>query len=196
MMNNISLMGWLHTIACLIALCAGAYVLSASKGTPRHRKLGWWYVGAMVALNLSVLTVYSHDFVPGRPPGPGNFGFFHWLTIVTLLTTVLAVVAGMRQRGSRFWAHTHAQAMLFSYYMLVGGLINELIVRVVPLRAWIVRTFPHPVNPAANPAVGMVQLAAMLLWLALVVRFAVKVTRMTRRWSRPATAPSRAGATF
>jgi hypothetical protein len=45
-------------------------------------------------------------------------------------------------------------------------------------------------NPAANPAVGMVQFAAMLLWLALVVRFAVKVTRMTRRWSRSPTALS------
>jgi uncharacterized membrane protein len=177
---NISAMGWIHTIACLIALAAGGYVLAGRKGTRRHRRIGWWYVMSMLVLNLSILAVYNFDIVPGAGQGPGRFGIFHWMTLATLLATVLAVIGAVRQRHSRVWAHVHAQAMLFSYYMLVGGLINELAVRILPLRATVMQVSPHASNPAQTLPVQMAQSLGILVWLVLIVVFTIQVERRPR----------------
>ena len=180
LISNISLLGWVHTIACLIALGAGAYLLTARKGTRRHRRLGWWYAGSMLVLNLSILAVYTFDIVPGKGPQPGSFGIFHWMAVATLAATVLAVIGAVRQRRSRAWAHVHAQSMLFSYYMLAGGLINELVVRILPLRALVTRISPHAANPAFSAPAQRAQSLVMLLWLLLAVTFAIQVERRKR----------------
>jgi uncharacterized membrane protein len=178
---NISLIGWLHTIACLIALPAGAYVLAARKGTSTHRLWGWWYVGAMVALNLSAFFIYRFDIVPGRGVGPGRFGIFHWSAVAALASVVIAVFAAIRQRRNVVWAHVHAQAMLGSYYGLIGGLINEMFARIAPLRALALQLTPGAGNITRTALVGMVQGGAMLAWFALAALFFLQVAKMHRR---------------
>ena len=182
MLSNISLIGWLHTIACLIALGAGLYVFAAPKGTRRHRRLGWWYVGAMVVLNLSVFVIYRFDIQPGTPPhtGPGIFGIFHWFAVAALASTVLAAFAATRQRGSLTWAHIHAQAMLGSYYGLIGGFINEMFARILPLRALALSLSPHAANITQTMLARTVQSTAMLAWLGFALYFAFAVARRHR----------------
>ena len=182
MLSNISAIGWLHTGACLIALVTGLYVLMARKGTRRHRQLGWWYVGSMLVLNLSVFVIYRFDSALGRPQhtGPGIFSIFHWFAVLALASTLLAVFAAIRQRGSRGWAHAHAQAMLGSYYGLVGGLINEMFARVLPLRALALHLSPHAANITQTMLVRMTQTASMLVWLGFALYFAIAVARRHR----------------
>ncbi|GEM_PF-978115 len=182
LISNISLIGWLHTIACLIALSAGAYLLAARKGTRRHRRLGWWYAGAMLMLNLSVFFIYRFDVVPGTgQAGPGHFGLFHWFAVIALASVALALFAASRQRGSATWGHVHAQAMLGSYYGLIGGLVNEMFARILPLRTLALQWTPHAANVTRTALVGMAQIAAMLLWFGLVAVFFFQVARRHRR---------------
>jgi uncharacterized membrane protein len=178
LLTGISLLGWVHTIACLIAILAGAYVLCARKGTRRHRLWGWWYAGSMAVLNISIMTVYRFDIRPGKPPqvGPHIFGIFHGMVLVTLAAVILAIFAASRQKRL-LWAHVHAQAVLFSYYLLIGGLINEMFVRITALRSFAMTLSPHAGNPANTLLAREAQTATMTIWLVLVLWFAIKVTR-------------------
>jgi uncharacterized membrane protein len=174
-LNDITLLGWLHTLACLIAIAAGAYVLIAPKGTTRHRLLGWWYAGAMTVQSLLVMAIYRFDFMPGSraKPGPHIFGFFHWGSVIALATVAIAVFAARRQRHGIVWAQAHAQAMLLSYYLLGSALINELFARVAVLRALALP--PHAATTLNSPLVRQAQLTLLLLWVACAVWFALKV---------------------
>jgi uncharacterized membrane protein len=184
---NISVMGWLHSIACIVALIAGTIVMTARKGTRSHRRLGWWYAGAMAVQAVTIMAVYRFDILPGRIPkvGPHIFGMFHWMAVASFIAVALAILAATRQRRSAIWAHVHAQAMLFSYYLLMGGLINEAIVRVMPLRDLAMALSPRAPNPATSLLAGEAQTGWMMIWLALAFWFFLKVGR--DRAPRPVT---------
>ena len=47
-MTGVSIPGWIHTIACTVALMAGAYVILGAKGTPLHRQVGRIFSAAMI----------------------------------------------------------------------------------------------------------------------------------------------------
>ena len=70
-------LGWLHSLACLLALALGPVILATRKGGVRHRRLGQVYLGAQAALNLSALGIYRL----------GVFFFPHVLAVVTLAET-------------------------------------------------------------------------------------------------------------
>ncbi len=191
--SDISFVGWLHSIACIVALFTGGYVLSARKGTRTHRRLGYWYIGAMAVLNLTVMVIYRFDMLPGAKlrMGPNLFGIFHWEAVITLFVVLLATYAASRQRR-KTWAHIHVQAMLLSYYGLIGGFINEAFVRIVPLRQFALTHGPHAANIAFTSTVGAVQGAALLAYYGLIIYFAVSISR-DKRWriSSAATLESR-----
>jgi len=180
LLTGISLLGWVHSLACLVALLAGAYVLSARKGTRRHRTLGWWYAAATAVQAITAMTVYRFD-IGIRPLriGPHIFGIFHWLAIAMLCLVALAIFAAGRQRRA-LWAHIHAQAMLASYYILIGGFINEAFVRILPLRTLALSLTPRASNPINTLLVGEFQTASTMIWLALAIWFAIKVMRDRR----------------
>ncbi|HET7084175.1 MAG TPA: DUF6609 family protein [Rhizomicrobium sp.] len=177
LLTGISLLGWVHTIACLIALCTGACVLAAQKGTRGHRLLGWWYATATAAQALTAMGVYRFD-IGIRPlhTGPHIFGIFHWLAIAMLSLVVLAIFAARRQRRA-VWAHVHAQAMLASTYILIGGSINEAFVRILPLRSLALSLSPHARNPINSLLAAEFQTASTVIWLALAIWFFIKVNR-------------------
>ncbi|HXL98672.1 MAG TPA: DUF2306 domain-containing protein [Rhizomicrobium sp.] len=179
--HDITFIGWFHSIGCLIALVAGAWNLAAVKGTPRHRAVGRIYVWAMIALNLSSLALYRFDiahFAPFRA-GPNVFGFFHWLAIATLMLVLVGYYASSRQER-RPWAYIHPSAMVLSYYMLIGGGINEVFARLDPLRA-LARASAGAGNAANAPIIGLVQTAAMAGTLLLILYFIVKAALYRRR---------------
>lgn len=186
---DISIIGWIHTIGCVAALVFGAMNLVAAKGTPRHRFRGRGYtISMVVAMGLSLM-IYRFDIplVRGARPGPGVFGLFHWFTVFALLFTLLGYYAASRQsRG--FWAYTHPVAMTLSYYLLIGGLINEMFARVNILRPHAVDFINgKPVFP--SHIVNRTHFANELAFLVILILFCVKVWRYRRSLgSRAATA--------
>ena len=140
--------------------------------------MGKIYVYTMLVATISIFFVYHFDirFAPLKA-GPGIFGLFHYENIATLVFLLLGFAAAPRQKNA-FFAYAHPLSMLFTYYMLIGGLINELFVRVAFLRALAMAQLPAGArNPAQSPLAGMIQMAALLWFLGALVWFIVKVAR-------------------
>ncbi len=155
---DISILGWIHTLTCIIALPAGLAVLAMRKGTPRHRRLGKWYVVAMVVGSITSLGLYAP--IAGIEPG---FNRFHWLALATLVALAIAYVGARRQQKA-LWAYLHPAGMVISYYMLIGALINEAFARADVLQVY-----------AGTRVAGLTQAANMMLFMAVLGYFAVRV---------------------
>ena len=179
LVSNISLIGWLHSLSCMLALVLGAWNIAMAKGTLRHRRVGLAYVITMLVANLSAFGLYHFDVARFAPfsAGAGVFGLFHWEAVATLAFLGLAVFAAPRQNRA-VWAYSHPLAMLVTYYMLVGGLINELFVRVLPLRAF--AQAHGGVGFGRSPVIGMIHTAALAWFLLSLIYFALKVARHRR----------------
>jgi uncharacterized membrane protein len=193
--HDISVPGWVHVIACLIALLAGAWNLALPKGTATHRAVGRAYIWAMIVVNISVLAIYKFDitFAPFHA-GPDTFGFFHWLAVAALVFVSIGWYAA-RHQDRAVWAYLHPLMMLLSYYDLIGGGINEMFLRVEPLHAIAVasaksvaRTGTHPVFFAQAPVIILTQNAAMAATLLLIIYFAARVALRRRKRRAPALA--------
>jgi uncharacterized membrane protein len=118
-------LGWTHSATAAFALASGAAVLLATKGTRRHRQLGWVYVTSMVALNGTALLIYRLF---------GGFGPFHAFAILSLITVVAGAAAavqarrfrGIRALDSRTRAlERHYAWMTWSYVGLVAAALSE-----------------------------------------------------------------------
>jgi len=178
--SDISSIGWLHTVGCIAALVFGGWNIVAVKGTRHHKIRGAGYVVSMlVAMGLSFF-LYEFDipFVRGERPGPGVFGFFHWLSIAAIAFTLLGYFAASRQSRS-FWAYAHPVFMTLSYYLLIGGLVNEPLARVYVLRPFAFNIVKgHPVFPGR--AVDLTQTAVDIVAIVLIIFFSIKVRRHRR----------------
>jgi uncharacterized membrane protein len=150
-------LGWFHTAACMVALVAGAMQLWSEKGTAAHALRGKFYVWSMVIAFGTTLFLYSLDVVirAGQKPliGP-YFGVFHWLSMFTLLLVVLGYVSAKRQRKA-FFAYAHPVFMILSYWLLVGGGINEAFARI----GWL-----HELALAVSPGAKTVVEYQLLQW--------------------------------
>lgn len=172
--SDIFLIGWFHSATCTIALGLGSWNIFAVKGTMPHRWRGLGYTAFMIAANVSALAIYRFDISPAAgKPVAGGFGVFHWLAVAALAFTLIGYYASSRQaRG--LWAYAHPIFMTLSYYLLAGGLINELFARLDILRPLAV-TIVNGKRVFGSPVLGMTQFAAMLAALLLSILFSVKV---------------------
>ena len=158
---DMSGLGWVHTVACLCALTTGAIVLSGKKGTPRHRSVGRLYLVSMLATNLTALGIYSR----------GVFFFPHWFAVAALIAITIGLVCVRLRRPSAHWRNAHLTCMVASYYMLIGGGVNEVFLRVAVLHAMA----PDVLH---SPLVGMTHFTVIIMFAALIAYFNV------RYWSR------------
>jgi uncharacterized membrane protein len=184
-MSHVSVLGWLHTLACVVALGIGAWVLIGAKGTERHRMLGRIYLGAAIAANLLTFGIYHFD-VQFYPPnaGPGIFGLFHYEAAFTLALLLAAWFSATRQRFA-FFAYAHPILMVLAYYSFVGGLVSELFVRIEPLRQYAMSTAHTRVfNVTMTPAARATQQAVMLFFALVIVWHVVRVALRRRRLRR------------
>ena len=145
--------GWFHSVFSVVALVAGAIVLVRPKGTPVHRLRGRIYVLAMIATCLSSFAIYRL----------GKFWFPHWFGVASLVTVVVGFAFAHYKRP-RVWMHLHLTCMVASYYMLIGGGVNEVFLRVDALH----RLAPDVTN---SPLVGMTHFAVMILFMLLIAYF-------------------------
>lgn len=124
---NLVPLGWIHSLACLAALGLGAWVFATPKGTPAHRRLGRAYLIAQLALNLSALGVYRL----------GVFFFPHVLALITLGLIAVGWLAARLHQPRPVWRYVHLSAMILSYYLLIGGGVNEVYLRIGVLRDYV-----------------------------------------------------------
>jgi uncharacterized membrane protein len=148
-MTSLSPVGFLHTVACAIALGAGAIVLLGRKGTSQHKLNGRVYVIAMLVTNGSALLIYSQ----------ASFRIFHWLALAILPLVIVGGLAARRRTPARSWLTVHIAAMVVSYYLLIGGAINEAYLRIPALHAL------PPVEKARE--IGLMHTVSMLGFAAL-----------------------------
>jgi uncharacterized membrane protein len=153
-------LGWIHTVAALAAMVAGAAVLLTRKGTRRHRQLGLVYVVSMLLLNGTALMIYRLF---------ERFGPFHVGAVFSLVTVVagtVAAVGGRRARERRNAAdraralERHYQWMTWSYVGLIAAAVSEIATRMPALRP----------RPGQGMAFGITVVLATLLVLAVGAR--------------------------
>jgi uncharacterized membrane protein len=146
-------LGWVHFIASLVALAVGALVLLRPKGTPVHRLRGRIYVVATLVTSITALGIYRL----------GGFFFAHWFGVAALIAITVGITAAHFKIPRSGWMHLHLTCMLVSFYILIGGGVNEVFLRVNFLRQLI---------PSLNsPVIGMTHFAVMLFFAGLIAYF-------------------------
>jgi uncharacterized membrane protein len=146
-------LGWVHFIASLVALAVGGLVLVRTKGTAAHRRSGRVYLLAIVLTSMTALIIYRL----------GVFFFPHWFAIAALTVTGIGVGAAHFKKPRTGWTHLHLTCMLLSLYILIGGGVNELFLRVGVL---------HRLVPDSNsPVLGMTHSAVMIVFAGLIAYF-------------------------
>src|SRR6516225_4608311 len=98
--SDLSLVGYVHTLTCVLALLIGAFMIFGRKGTALHRRVGRWYVGAMLVANLSAFGIIR-----------GGLDIFHGVAAATLVMLVVGFVAASRQKVAA-WAYLHPLGMI------------------------------------------------------------------------------------
>ena len=163
---SMSVVGGFHTLACVIALALGAYMIVARKGTPRHRKVGDWYVAALLFASFSSLTIYTrHAFTAA-----------HWFAVMAIVTSAGGFALGRWHGAGQAWKYGHIACMLLSYYVLIGGGVNEVFLRVRTLRP----IFFHQPQMVGRVH-GMVMLAFLVLIVGFIIATAISHDRLDAR---------------
>jgi uncharacterized membrane protein len=116
----------IHIITAIVGLGLGAVVLSMSKGTKLHRRIGMAYFAAMFITNISIMPVTARVM----PLGGTTFGIFHILALVSLASLMAGGLALIRWHKSRDPEHmrSHQMNMGFSYLGLIMAAASEIIV--------------------------------------------------------------------
>jgi uncharacterized membrane protein len=144
-------LGWVHAVASLMAIAAAAVMLMCAKGTPAHRRRGRLYVALILVTSGTALGIYR----------VGIFFFPHWFAVASLVTTAIAFAAAHFKRPRAGWVHIHLTMMLASVYILIGGGINEVYLRVDALR--------RLSGGFNSPMIGMTHIVNLLFFVGLIV---------------------------
>lgn len=151
---SMSLLGWLHTPACLVAIASAAWLLVTRKGTRRHRQLGNVFTVSVLFACLTSLGIYSRH----------AWTFAHWFSIFGLVTTGGGWLVARFKQPRVGWRYLHLTLMLLSVYNLIAGGVNEVYLRVTPLRHFWV---------TAPGVIGITHGLVMLVFTALILLFLV-----------------------
>jgi len=101
----------LHVAAASFAVILGIAQFVGKKGATLHRILGWSWVCAMMVL--ASTSFFIHEIKLW-----GNFSPIHLLSIFTLFSVPLAVIAARKHDVKR---HKHSMTSLFVYALLLAG---------------------------------------------------------------------------
>ena len=100
----------LHLSAGVIALALGLLVVLSTKGTKRHKTLGYAYTLAMVILNLTSFGIYGLF---------DGWGAFHYMALFSLATLLAGLIPAWGPRQEKSWIVWHNKMMSYSYVGLV-----------------------------------------------------------------------------
>lgn len=115
-----------HAGAALLAVLLGTLALSTRKGSRTHRLAGYSWVVLMSGVAISSFWIRT------LPWFPGGFGPIHILSVTTLTSLVMAVLAA--RRGN---IKAHRGGMLTTLWGLLGaGVFTLLPHRLMGMIAW------------------------------------------------------------
>lgn len=140
-----------HTIAASLSLIFGTIVLFSIKGNSKHQKLGLWYFYAMLLNNLTALVIVNAF---------GTWFFPHYLAIACLIVIIPGIIAIRRKH--KYWLKVHIISMVISYYLLIGGAINEAFLHIPQLRPYIINN---------EPIVGVCHMISQLIFIGVLIYF-------------------------
>lgn len=144
----------LHTVTASVALPLGAFVLFGKKGSFLHKKLGRYYFISMLLANTSSLFIYKAF---------GEWFFPHSLAVLTLLFLFLGYGVLLR-KSFRYRLSLHLTGMTVSYYLLIGGGINEAFLHLPMLKPYL----------TSGPVLGITHFIALLFFEILIFHFLQK----------------------
>ncbi len=104
----------LHAFAAMAAFVIGAVQLAAPKGTGRHRAMGWLWVLLLATIAVSSFWIHRLRMI-------GPFSPIHLLSIFTLVTLPVAVLAARRHRIDQ---HRRAMIAIFVGALVLAGLFT------------------------------------------------------------------------
>jgi hypothetical protein len=147
---DLSIIGWLHSLACVVALATSLAIIVRRKGGAAHRAWGQVFTVSYMLVCVTSLGIYALE----------RFWFPHWLAVIGLV--VVAIGWGAARFRPPGWRYVHLIAMLLSVLNLFGGAVNEAFLRIESLSAMIGNNF-------ASPIVGMAHSLNMLVFVVLIV---------------------------
>ena len=104
----------IHAFSAMTAFALGVVQLAAPKGTLRHRALGWIWVVLLATIAISSFWIHTIRMF-------GPFSPIHLLSIFTLVTLPLAVLAAHRHRVPQ---HRNAMIAIFFGALVITGLFT------------------------------------------------------------------------
>jgi len=147
---DLSPLGWTHSLASLAALALGPAAFFQRKGSAPHIAFGRAYLVVMLVVNVTAFGIYRRHM----------FWFPHWFAVAALVCIALAYAAVRLKQPKRGWIHVHLTGMLASYYVLIGGGVNETYLRVGAL-AQVARA-------THGAAISLTHFAVILAFVALI----------------------------
>ena len=112
-----------HLLAAGLALVTGTAALRLPKGTGRHQRLGWAYVGSMGVLLLTAFRIYTLF---------GRFGIVHWGAVGSAGALLLGVGAAVGRAVVPAWLRWHYVGMGTSVTGLYAAFVVESTYRFFP----------------------------------------------------------------
>lgn len=159
--------GSIHLIASIIALITGLFVLVTTKGTRRHKQVGYVYSISMILLNLTAFMLYNLY---------GKFGIFHWFAVISCLT-LFAGLYPILTKNSKNYLLTHFNFMYWSVVGLYCALMAEIFSRLPK----IVLTETGEPMTAFYKGVGIGIGVVMMIAVAFYIRYQPKWTKQYER---------------
>lgn len=114
-------LGWFHLTTALLAMVAGAFVLTTKKGTKQHKRVGYGYVLSMLLVCGSAMGIYRLT---------GAFGIFHVTALVGFLTLAGGMIPMFMKNIERQYKAVHIWFMYYSVLGLYAAFASELLVRI------------------------------------------------------------------
>jgi uncharacterized membrane protein len=130
---DLSFLGWIHSLSCIAALALGGVNLARPKGTKVHRRVGQAYLLAILVVGITSLGIYSQN----------RFFFPHWLAVITIVLAVFSYLFAHFCWPAQVGLRGHFTCTVLTYYLLVGGGVNEAFLRINALRQ-LSGGFPSP----------------------------------------------------
>src|SRR5579872_52383 len=169
---DLSLLGWAHSYACLAAMILGPPAYFQRKGSGPHRRFGRAYLVVMLGVNLTAFAIYRRHM----------FWSPHWFAVAALACVAVAFAAARFHWPRQGWMRLHLSAMLTSYYVLIGGGVNEVFLRIDALRR-----LAYPAHPEI---IAITHVTVMTAFLALII--AENIRRSPPRKLAPRASPTAA----
>lgn len=148
------IISWTHIFTAALSLIFGAIILFGKKGNAAHMKYGTRYFQLMLASNITALLMYN----------TGKFFYPHWLAIITI-AVILPGFSVVKLKRFNYWLQAHIVCMVASYYLLVGGAINEMFLHLESLQ---------PFLHAQSPVYGLSHFFTLFCFIGIAIFFVIR----------------------